>query len=87
MISKGEAIITLYPSVINVTENKAYDAQGNEVAYSKQAVEDYLASIAYKEQRAKAYPAITDQLDTIFHDGLEAWKEQIQAVKDKYPKA
>jgi len=42
MISKGEAIIKLYPNVINVTEGKAYDALGNEVLYSKQAVEDYL---------------------------------------------
>lgn len=41
----------------------------------------------YQRQRAAEYPAIVDQLDTIFHDGLDAWKEQIQAVKDKYPKA
>jgi hypothetical protein len=42
---------------------------------------------AYKGLRAAEYPAIVDQLDTIFHDGLDAWKAQIQAVKDKYPKA
>ena len=40
----------------------------------------------YKDLRAQAYPSIPDQLDTIFHSGLDGWKEQIQAVKDKYPK-
>ena len=40
----------------------------------------------YKDLRAQAYPSIADQLDTIFHTGLDGWKEQIQAVKTKYPK-
>ena len=40
----------------------------------------------YKDLRAQAYPSIPDQLDTIFHTGLDGWKEQIQAVKTKYPK-
>lgn len=40
----------------------------------------------YKDLRAQAYPSIPDQLDTIFHVGLDGWKEQIQAVKTKYPK-
>ena len=40
----------------------------------------------YKELRASAYPPIADQLDTIFHTGLDGWKAAIQAVKAKYPK-
>ena len=40
----------------------------------------------YKDLRAQAYPSIPDQLDTIFHVGLDGWKEQIQTVKTKYPK-
>ncbi len=41
---------------------------------------------SYAELRAKAYPSIPDQLDTIFHDGLDAWRAGIQAIKNKYPK-
>jgi hypothetical protein len=41
---------------------------------------------AYARNRAAEYPAVVDQLDIIFHDGLDAWKTQIQAVKNKYPK-
>lgn len=40
----------------------------------------------YQRQRAAEYPPYADQLDKIFHDGIDAWKLSIQAVKDKYPK-
>jgi hypothetical protein len=41
----------------------------------------------YARQRAAEYPSIPDQLDTLYHNGLDAWKAQIKTVKDKYPKA
>ena len=40
----------------------------------------------YKEKRAQAYPSIADQLDLIYHEGVDAWKAQIAAVKQAYPK-
>ena len=40
----------------------------------------------YQRKRAAAYPSIPDQLDQIFHEGLDAWKATIQSVKDTYPK-
>ena len=40
----------------------------------------------YAELRATAYPPITDQLDTIYHEGIDAWKAVITAVKEEYPK-
>ena len=44
------------------------------------------APLTYADLRAQAYPPIAEQLDDIFHNGLDGWKETIQAVKDKYPK-
>lgn len=41
----------------------------------------------YQRQRAAEYPSIEKQLDTLFHEGIDGWKETIQAVKDKYPKS
>ena len=43
----------------------------------------------YQRQRAPEYPSITDQLDALFHAGVfpPEMAEQIQAVKDKYPKS
>ena len=36
--------------------------------------------------RSKAYGSIANQLDTLFHDGIDVWKSNIQTVKNKYPK-
>jgi hypothetical protein len=39
----------------------------------------------YIDQRE--YPSIEDQLDYIYHNGIEAWKaDMIQPVKNQYPK-
>ena len=80
------AIIDLYPFVVTIRGDTAYDKDGNEVAYDKAAVQAYIDANAYKEKRAAEYPPITEQLDKIFHDGIEEWKKEIQAIKDKYPK-
>tara|TARA_B110000305_G_C19211473_1_gene526088 strand:+ start:555 stop:866 length:312 start_codon:yes stop_codon:yes gene_type:complete len=40
----------------------------------------------YQRDRAIEYPPITDQLDDIYNNGVDAWKATIKAVKDKYPK-
>jgi len=39
------------------------------------------------ENRRKDYGAIVDQLDEIYHEGLDSWKTRIASVKSKYPKA
>ena len=49
-------------------------------------VNDEVVSRVWADVRAKADPSIADQLDTIFHSGLDAWKATIQSVKDKHPK-
>ena len=36
--------------------------------------------------RRKEYPSIADQLDKIYHSGIDEWKKVIKATKDKYPK-
>ena len=41
---------------------------------------------AYKEKRREEYPSFEDQFDKIYHDGIDSWKAQIKAIKDKYPK-
>jgi hypothetical protein len=40
----------------------------------------------YQRDRAEAYPSMADQLDDIYHNGVDEWKKTIKAVKDKYPK-
>jgi len=81
-----DAILALNPNIKVIRGETAYDADGNEVQYDKAAVEAYIAANAYKAKRAAEYPSYADQFDTIFHEGIDAWKAQIQAVKDRFPK-
>jgi len=45
-----------------------------------------LENDSYKSQRKAEYPSIEDQLDDIYHNGIDAWKATIKTIKDKYPK-
>lgn len=86
-MNKHEAIFAKYPSVVTIRGDEAFDAQGNPVTYDETTVQAYIDANAYKGLRQAEYPSIADQLDTLYHGGLDAWKEQIKTIKDKYPKA
>jgi len=81
-----EVIYKSNPQIKYINNDIAYDADGNEVQYDKAAVQAYVDAHAYKDLRAAAYPSFADQFDTIFHECIDAWKAQIQAVKDRFPK-
>ena len=82
------AIYALYPTVVTIDDGTgAFDAQGNKVEIDMAAINAWVDPNTYKYQRAAEYPSIADQLDTLYHSGLDAWKAQIKTVKDKYPKA
>jgi len=58
----------------------------NEIlAKQQELIAEYNAK-QYQRDRANEYPSIVDQLDDIFHNGIDAWKLRIQTIKDKYPK-
>ena len=46
-----------------------------------------LENNSYKSKRRDEYPSVVDQLDDIYHNGIDAWKATIKATKDKYPKS
>jgi len=82
-----KAIYALYPNVVCVDDTEgAFDKDGNKVEIDLTLVDAWVDPEAYKYKRAAEYPSFADQFDTIFHKGLDAWKAEIQAVKDKYPK-
>ena len=64
-----------------VLTNKKRDKTDAEVAADVES-----AATAYKFERENEYPMIEEQLDKIYHDGIDEWKKVIKAVKDKYPK-
>jgi len=46
-----------------------------------------LENDSYKSNRRKEYPSIIDQLDDIYHNGIDGWKATIKTTKDKYTKS
>ena len=42
---------------------------------------------SYKSKRRDEYPSLVDQLDDIYHNGIDAWKATIKTIKDMYPKS
>lgn len=79
-------IFKLNPSIAKIDGDVAYDADGNIVEYDMAAVQAYIDANAYKELRAREYPSYADQFDLLYHGGYDAWKAEIDKVKEKYPK-
>jgi hypothetical protein len=45
-----------------------------------------LENDSYKSKRRAEYPSVEDQLDDLYHNGIDGWKTTIKAVKDKHSK-
>tara|TARA_R100001443_G_C3344406_1_gene175239 strand:- start:590 stop:865 length:276 start_codon:yes stop_codon:yes gene_type:complete len=91
MVDFHKAIIKLNANVVRVSgdtkeEIKAFDESENEVTINWTEVEAWVDPDEYKYKRASEYPSIVDQLDDLYHNGIDGWKTTIKAVKDKYPK-
>jgi len=96
MIYYINAIQSLVPNAQCVVNNNCYENlvwHDNRLLPSKELVDaelfrlqaEYTAKL-YQRQRAAAYPSIPDQLDLLYHGGMEAWKAAITAVKTEFPK-
>jgi hypothetical protein len=84
-----DAIYKLYPQVLYTNGDKAYDKDGNEVAYDKTAVQSYIDAHAYIAKRQAEYPPMTDYLDGIAKGDqaqINKYIADCQAVKQRNPK-
>ena len=91
MADLHKAIRAIHNSVVTINGNTqetiiAIDNSGNEVNINWTSVNAWTDPNEYKYKRAEEYPSIIDQLDDIYHNGIDGWKATIKAVKDKYPK-
>ena len=89
-----EAIRSAYSEVVTIDDSAgAFDKDGKQVSLSsekitaaRKVIDDAYAAKEYQRQRQAAYPSWEDQLDKIYWNGIDAWKADIKAIKDKYPK-
>ena len=89
------AILALHPTAQFTTNNgKIEEWHSSEITQpTEQEIEVKLAELKYQEEvnvyqekRKLEYPDWGDQLDQIYHSGIDAWKADIKTIKDKYPK-
>ena len=89
-----EAIRKAYPNAKFIDDGTgAFDSSGNKITLVQSNIDsarttlnaDY-AKVKYKDDRKAEYPSVVDQLDDIYHNGIDAWKATIKTTKDKYPK-
>ena len=90
-----EAIYSAYSgTVVTIDDSRgAFDKDGKpvtldsaKVTAARKAIDDAYAAVEYQRKRKEEYPSWEDQLDKIYHSGIDAWKADIKAIKDKYPK-
>jgi len=85
-----EAIRKAYPNVKSIIDNVGvFDKDKKSVTLDQAKVDAArveLAKLDYKWKREREYPTVVDQLDLIYHSGIDAWKAKIKETKDKYPK-
>ena len=63
------------------------DFTWSQVSAKKSELQTAYDNNEYQRKRADEYPSIADQLDDIYHNGVDGWKATIKSTKDKYPKS
>ena len=97
MSIKNKAIYSLYSNAVSIGGDAeiVLDAHDKDITSTidMKAVEAKAQELQtaydnnkYQRDRAEAYPSIEDQLDDLYHNGIDGWKTTIKAIKDKYPK-
>jgi len=96
MITIAEAIKSINPNAefvyteedINTIEwhNETTPISVSDIQAKQTELQTAYDNAEYQRNRAKEYPSIVDQLDDIYHNGIDAWKATIKTTKDKYPK-
>ena len=89
-----DAVRKAYPNAVIIDEglgafdkdNKSISLEQSKIDAARVTLDAEAAATKYQRDRAKEYPPVVDQLDLIYHSGIDAWKAKIKETKDKYPK-
>jgi len=91
MMLDHEAIRKAYPDALVINDGTGvFDKDGKSITVEQSKIDAArieLSKLDYQWKRAEEYPSVVDQLDLIFHSGIDAWKAKIKETKDKFPKS
>jgi hypothetical protein len=92
-------MITIVDALVVLKPNAEYATHGDAITWldsvqtqpTDEEIQTEIARLTYLEsinqyQRDRQYPPMNEQLDNIFHNGVDAWKADIQVIKDAVPK-
>jgi len=94
----SEAISSLYPTckwtLINDDYNTLWWDNENdfpppkleELEAERERLKSEWEKQEYQRLRYNEYPSIEEQLDLLYHQGYDGWKNEINKIKEKYPK-
>ena len=93
-ISKLEAIKSLHPTaefsirdgLVTWVSEDIDEPTEEEITAEQERLQAQYDANEYQRNRAAEYPSVIDQLDDIYHNGIDGWKATIKQTKDKYPK-
>jgi hypothetical protein len=88
-MNKHDAIRAVNSSIVTISGDDAFDANGNQVSYDEVAVQAYIDSKAYIAKRQAEYPSFINYLDGVVKGDqaqIDKYIADCQAVKAKYPK-
>ena len=71
---------------VDTNQTEKFTVDQSKIDAARTALNKELADTKYQRDRAAEYPSVVDQLDLIYHSGVNAWKAKIKETNDKYPK-
>jgi hypothetical protein len=72
--------------VIEWNEESCEKPTNEEIQETITMLQEKYDALEYKRKRVNEYPTFGEQFDILYHEGYDAWKNAIKAIKDKYPK-
>jgi hypothetical protein len=81
---KSDAEVSVTGTDIDTADIVWHD--NNPTNITKDQIKSKIQELEYINKRELEYPSIIDQLDDIYHNGIDGWKATIKTTKDKYPK-
>ena len=89
-----DAVLKAYPDAVTVNNDTGVfkgdgtkiEVEQSKIDEARTTIDAEYAALEYSRNRAAEYPSVVDQLDLIYHSGIDAWKAKIKETKDKYPK-
>lgn len=95
MINKSDAVLALRPeggfkvdedgTVTYLIPNQTEPSEEQIQAKLTELQADYEAN-QYQRDRAADYPSWQEQMDLLYHGGVDALKAELKKTKDKFPK-